>query len=213
MAPDTTESCERQSQNGQASPLAVILPGFLEALASMDLEARSQRSKLEQKVDSLGAAVEHLNGTLQQLPTCLASVTEQQQRMTDHHYDEHIIIPLARHLLQIHNYAADALDHWQVSALECGDDVVKLLVAIRSQVTELLACYHVESLSAPDGSPFDPVTMQALNTLPAGLPALGVWVVDKTVRIGFRHGLRVLRPQYVDVRVKTLQQGVLLLGI
>jgi len=124
-----------------------------------------------------------------------------QAMLGETHYQEHVILPLVRHLWLIYDWAAEAQQNWKQSDVQ----VIGLLEAVRSQVIELLSVFGVEPIEEIPGSPFDGRIMRALEA-PAGDGSGKALSVSETLRIGFRFGLRVLRPQIVILQ-PTVEDG------
>jgi molecular chaperone GrpE (heat shock protein) len=193
---------------GQCRPntVAGIIPALLEAWQRQDRDAQLQREELQRQLQRLDNAVEHLNVLLQQIPASFQSVTQHQQQLTEYHYQQHIIMPLVYRVQCLYDLAVEGIAQVHRVGDEPGTDRAEFMEAARSQVVELLSTYGVDILDAPEGAPFDSKTMRVMNTIVADPSGRSAWLVSKTIRVGFRHGNRILRPQYVDVDVLPLDQ-------
>jgi molecular chaperone GrpE (heat shock protein) len=191
-----------------AATMSKFVPALLAELTKSDQERQRQALRLQGDVGSLTDAVDDLNDGLEQLQTWISRATEQFARLMDHHYDEHVIMPLVRHLIPMYDAVTDGMRDWQT--VDAKHDVgAGVLIAARAQVMALLACYGVEPVQEGNGSSFDPALMEVMHTNgEARIKA--PWFVVRTIRCGFRRGPRMLRYQLVEATSEIPQQGVLL---
>lgn len=118
----------------------------------------------------------------------LEEASRQNARLTDEHYAEHIVLPLAHQLAELLALTEGCLENGAAADRD----------ALTAGVFDLLGRYGVEPMTAAEGDQFDPALMQPFVRVPTSDHRLDR-VVHSMIRRGFRYGRRILRP--VSVRL------------
>ena len=127
---------------------------------------------------------------------CLEQTSRQQTLLTEQHYQQHIIEPLARRVFPLIDMLAGAISGSDGQQHPNGQ--LDLLEALTVDLHELLAGYGVEPIRATAGSPFDAKTMRPVQRVPTPR-ARKDKTVESMVRLGFRRGEQILRPVAVSI--------------
>ena len=182
-----------------ALPSFLRIPEQLDGLEPMlrTMERRLTAQVLE--VEQIHREIERQNEALEALCSrqdLLEHASRQQAQLTDQHYRDHVIAPVARQLLPLIDLADDVLVSRK--AKNGNGSVDSLLRAIRSHLLDALIRLGIESYGCTPGSAFDPKHMRPLRTEPTQ-----ECHQDRTVaaqlRSGFRVDQQILRPAGVAV--------------
>jgi molecular chaperone GrpE (heat shock protein) len=153
-------------------------------------EIRQQVSQCVQSVQDVARCVEQLY----QRQECLENAGRQQAMLTEQHYENHVIEPLARQLFPIVDLTERALSVGAGGQCSCHD----VLEATRSQTLELLAYYSIAPFLATLGCPLDAKIMYPAEMRPTADPSADR-TIAANIRCGFRRGQRILRPLHVAI--------------
>jgi molecular chaperone GrpE len=166
------------------------------------------------------AALERIDGRLTELHLLFEnkiSDDQQQREWSEHLMTEltnyrddflrrHMLSRVLRDLIQLHDTVEQTL---QACALGTASAEIleSRLRSLREQLVQALQRQDVTLISSSAGSPFDEAVQEAIEVRPTVDAALDGAVVE-VVRLGFRDGNRVLRPQSVVVGRYTPSDGV-----
>jgi len=192
--------------------LGMAFDGWMEALPSVlllperldDLERKLntlERLLIEQISDTEGLSpkIDGIEGGLKALcdrNDLLEHASQHQAQLTDQHYRDHVVGPVARQIIPLVDMTEEVL-----SASESGEDsdsASPLIRGIRDDLQEALDRLGVEQFRSPPGSSFDPKCMQ-----PVRFEQTAILSQDRTVaenvRAGYLMDLKVLRPASVAI--------------
>jgi molecular chaperone GrpE (heat shock protein) len=208
--PDKSErSLTRTVGAGQPAEAAALLGHALEvvigsmtakALGPLEEQARRlqlQLSKLHDELrpirDAQQAMAAKLEGIIAQ-NRLLERASEEHARLSQEHYQEHIIAPMVRLLLPV----VDALEE-TAKQDPCHDQspgeaaVSSVIEQIGTYLTQFLSSYGIEQVRHQPGAVFDPKLMKPIRFITSGRKEL-TGRVAASMQMGFRQGIdRVLR--------------------
>ncbi|WP_328473605.1 nucleotide exchange factor GrpE [Actinoplanes sp. NBC_00393] len=109
----------------------------------------------------------------------------------------HMLSRVLRDLIQLHDTVEQTLQACALGAAS-AEILQARLRSLREQLVQALQRQDVSPISSGVGTPFDEAVQEAIEVRPTADAALDGAVVE-VVRLGFRDGRRVLRPESVVV--------------
>ena len=205
---DAPDDLEHKAAPQLLISLLADVPRLLQEWETRERNNSSLFAGIRQRLDRLAEETARLDQVLGLYPAALETVSQQMRILSESHFSEHIVLPLANQLLSIYVLIEEHRVRWGVTSEVTAEAVTSLLPAVQAMVANLLGHYGVELLNAAEGTLFDPATMQVMNP-PLTAPRQGPLFVARTTRVGCRLGSRVIRFQFVDVTTDNMRQGVL----
>lgn len=155
-------------------------------------DIRNGIGAVEANVDRATTAIQAMYERLE----CLNAANEQRSRLTERFFEETVLEPLVRRVFQLIDLlgGADA----ENTDGEAGASGADVLAATRAELLSLLSGYGVEPVYEEPGCRMDAKLMCPVRTKYTADPRLDLTVAE-SLRVGFRRGDRVLRPQSVVV--------------
>ncbi|MCK4998880.1 MAG: nucleotide exchange factor GrpE [Anaerohalosphaera sp.] len=147
----------------------------------------------QQALHSLESVNKQL-GTMASMNSLLENIGNVNQRLSQQHYEEHIIQPIVRSLLPVIDLVEDASKNWNRTS-----KVKKLLRAVGSQLDGFLTVYDLHPIRHKTNSKFNPKEMQPIERIPTEDQKLHGHFAE-SLRVGVRYGSeRVLRLEAVAI--------------
>lgn len=188
----------------QAIAQILAMPQTLEQIQQSQSEQREQIAKLEEIHSLQGRSLQKLEGSvltqteavkaLYGKQDCLEQTSRQQTLLSEQHYQEHVIEPLARRVFPLIDILSEAASGSNDKLI--SDAQLDLFEALTANMYELLADYGVEPIQTSAGGPFEAKIMKPVRFVPT-LRARQDKTIESVVRPGFRRGEQMLRPVMV----------------
>ncbi len=195
-------------QDSAATLIAELLavPQVLEQIRQSIEQQRDLIARLEKTQAMHGRDIQRLDGSVRKINSdmeafyqrqnCMEQASERLTLLSQEHYQQHVLDPLARRILQLLDTVDEASS--KGGAQQGNNEESDICRAFRANLLELLANYGIEQISADQGSVFDPKVMRPVRFAPTDCGQR-----DKTVESVVRHGYvsdsRVLRPAMVSI--------------
>ena len=184
----------------------LAMPQTLEQIQQSQSEQREQIAHLKEAQSLQGRSIQSLERfTLKQTEAvealygkqdCLEQTSRQQTLLSEQHYQEHVIEPLARRVFPLVDILSEAVSGSSGKLVSTARS--DLFEALTANMFELLADYGVEPIKVAAGSPFDAKIMKPVRFVPT-YRSEDDKTVESMVRLGFRRDELILRPAAVSI--------------
>lgn len=156
-------------------------------LSTLCRELRGQHDTLRLIVDDLNARLQSVEEGVSSLATSVTAMTRHQERLSDEHYQRHVLDPVVGSLFPLVDLT-----------FSVRDEDSEFVTGLRRQLIDTLERLGMNALAPHPGEEFCASTMKPCRTLPTP-DAHRDQTVCHVNRLGFRRGRRVLRPAHVTV--------------
>ncbi len=185
----------------------------LENFVSSELRSQQTVAEIYKKMSTLEAAVFGQNQVVDLIPTRLEKLTqaledqqstvrlleragENEAKLLDRHYEERVVEPLVRGLIQLYDMINEAWEKFQEAPDSQTKGILSLLDTLKDTFEQFFFIYSVEIFRSPVGTPFDRQTMRTIRTEPTSNRDHNQ-TVARVLRSGAQRLGRVLRPQSI----------------
>ena len=173
----------------------LLMPKQLDTVSRELQEIKDQQRELLEELKSNRHDLARLSGSFQELSVrddTLTHASRQCELLSEEHYQQHVIEPLARGLIAALDILRDANDS------SPSESAYPLVEGLRAQLESLLGQFGIEPIDVRIGAPFDPRLMKPLARVPA-LDASEQNTIREVRQVGFCRGDRVIRPASVVI--------------
>ena len=173
-----------------------------EKLQTHNLQILSQLGQIETRQKQITYSLETLRNKVDDLCS-LKNLLEQEGQskriLTNQHYEEHVIQPIAKALAPITDMVEDARKTLRPSKDPSDDGCMDLVDAIYSQLKQFFTNFGVESISHKPNTRFNPKLMKPVKVVPTANIDLDGCVAESLLTGLMLNKDRLLRPESVSL--------------
>ena len=173
-----------------------------EKLQTHNLQISSQLGQIETGQKQITYSLETLRNKVDDLCS-LKNLLEQEGQskriLTNQHYEEHVIQPIAKALAPITDMVEDARKTLRPSEDPSDDGCMDLVDAIYSQLKQFFTNFGVESISHKPNTRFNPKLMKPVKVVPTANIDLDGCVAESLLTGLMLNKERLLRPESVSL--------------